>query len=133
MATYSEYLDSKPLPKRGWRRIRRHLPRLSVLLMTLLLIAVVLWPYVVVSVPTGQVGILWYRLIGFDPYCMCLVRGTVLDPRDIREEGLHLIMPWNKIYLYDLRLQSIDADIQRHFQGRREHVRSSQYSISTAA
>jgi len=106
MATYSEYLDSKPLPQRGWRRIRRHLPRLSVLLMTLLLIAVVLWPYVVVSVPTGQVGVLWYRLIGFDPYCMCLVRGTVLDPRELREEGLHLIMPWNKLYLYDLRLQS---------------------------
>src|ERR1700688_4011962 len=106
MATYSEYLDSKPLPKRGWRRIRRHLPRLSVLFMTLLLIAIVLWPYVVVSVPTGQVGVLWYRLIGFDPYCMCLVRGTVLDPRDIREEGLHLIMPWNKLYLYDLRLES---------------------------
>jgi regulator of protease activity HflC (stomatin/prohibitin superfamily) len=107
MATYSEYLDSKPLPQRGWwRSIRRHLPRLSVLLMTLLLIVVVLWPYVVVSVPTGQVGVLWYRLIGFDPYCMCLVRGTVLDPREIREEGLHLIMPWNKIYLYDLRLES---------------------------
>ena len=106
MATYSEYLDSKPLPQRGWRRIRRHLPRFSVLLMTLLLIAIVLWPYVVVSVPTGQVGVLWYRLIGFDPYCMCLVRGTVLDPREIREEGLHLIMPWNKLYLYDLRLQS---------------------------
>jgi regulator of protease activity HflC (stomatin/prohibitin superfamily) len=107
MATYSEYLDSKPLPKRGWRRISRHLPRFSVILMTLLLIAVVLWPYVVVSVPTGQVGVLWYRLIGFDPYCMCLVRGTVLDPREIREEGLHLIMPWNKLYLYDLRLESV--------------------------
>jgi regulator of protease activity HflC (stomatin/prohibitin superfamily) len=108
MATYSEYLDSKPLPqKRGWwRSIRRHLPRFSVIVMTFLLIVVVLWPYVVVSVPTGQVGVLWYRLIGFDPYCMCLVRGTVLDPREIREEGLHLIMPWNKIYLYDLRLES---------------------------
>src|SRR5258708_10235534 len=109
MATYSEFLDSKPLPqKRGWwRSIRRHLPRFSVILMTLLLIAVVLWPYVVISVPTGQVGVLWYRLIGFAPYCMCLVRGTVLDPREIREEGLHLIMPWNKLYLYDLRLESV--------------------------
>jgi regulator of protease activity HflC (stomatin/prohibitin superfamily) len=74
--------------------------------MTLLLIAIVLWPYVVVSVPTGHVGVLWYRIIGFDPYCMCFFRGTVLDPRDIREEGLHLIMPWNKLYIYDLRLQS---------------------------
>ena len=106
MATYSEYLDSKPLPKRGWRRIGRHLPRLSVIVMTLLLIAIVLWPFVVVSVPTGHVGVLWYRIVGFDPYCMCFFRGTVLDPRDIREEGLHLIMPWNKLYIYDLRLQS---------------------------
>src|SRR5580704_10020017 len=106
MATYSEYLDSKPLPKRGWRRIGRHLPRLSVMVMTLLLVAIVLWPFVVVSVPTGHVGVLWYRIIGFDPYCMCFFRGTVLDPRDIREEGLHLIMPWNKLYIYDLRLQS---------------------------
>jgi regulator of protease activity HflC (stomatin/prohibitin superfamily) len=106
MATYSEYLDNKPPPKRGWRRITRHLPRVSVISMTLLLIAVVLWPYVVVSVPTGHVGVLWYRIIGFDPYCMCFFRGTVLDPRDIREEGLHLIMPWNKLFLYDLRLQS---------------------------
>jgi regulator of protease activity HflC (stomatin/prohibitin superfamily) len=106
MATYSEYLDSKPLPQRGWRRIRRHLPRLSVVVMTFLLIAIVLWPYIVVSVPTGHVGVLWYRIVGFDPYCMCFFRGTVLDPRDIREEGLHLIMPWNKLYVYDLRLQS---------------------------
>jgi regulator of protease activity HflC (stomatin/prohibitin superfamily) len=106
MATYSEFLDSKPLPKRGWRRITRHLPRLSVMFMTVLLIAIVLWPFIVVSVPTGHVGVLWYRIIGFDPYCMCFFRGTVLDPRDIREEGLHLIMPWNKLYIYDLRLQS---------------------------
>jgi len=33
-------------------------------------------------------------------------RGTVLDPRELREEGLHLVWPWDKLYLYDLRLQS---------------------------
>ena len=101
MATYSEFLDSKPLPpKRGWRRIRRHLPRASVLLITLLLIAIVLWPYVVVSVPTGQVGILWYRLIGFDPYCMCLVRGTVLDPSGAltRNIGSPAVRLWFTLY-----------------------------------
>jgi regulator of protease activity HflC (stomatin/prohibitin superfamily) len=110
MDKYPEIPEGRPLPqaKRRWRsRVTRHLPRLSIMLMTAMLVGVVLWPYVVISVPTGEVGVLWYRLIGFDPYCMCLVRGTVLDPREIREEGLHLIAPWNKLYLYDLRLESI--------------------------
>jgi regulator of protease activity HflC (stomatin/prohibitin superfamily) len=40
-------------------------------------------------------------------YCWCWVgRGTVLDPRELREEGLHIIWPWDKLYLYNLRLQS---------------------------
>jgi regulator of protease activity HflC (stomatin/prohibitin superfamily) len=108
MATYPEIPAGNPPPKkRGWgRRILRVLSRMSLWLMTILLIVIVLWPYMVVTVPTGQVGVLWYRLIGFDQYCWCLVRGTVLDPREVREEGLHLIAPWNRLYLYDLRLES---------------------------
>jgi regulator of protease activity HflC (stomatin/prohibitin superfamily) len=31
----------------------------------------------------------------------------VLDPRRLRDEGLHLIWPWDELFLYDLRLQSI--------------------------
>jgi regulator of protease activity HflC (stomatin/prohibitin superfamily) len=34
-------------------------------------------------------------------------RGTVLDPRELRDEGLHVIWPWDKLYLYDLRLQTV--------------------------
>ena len=71
----------------------------------------------VINVPSGQVGVLWKRFNGFDLYCVCWVgRGTVLDPRELREEGLHLVWPWDKLYLYDLRLQSSTGDIQRHFQ-----------------
>jgi regulator of protease activity HflC (stomatin/prohibitin superfamily) len=57
----------------------------------------VLFPYAAVTVPSGYVGVLWKRFGG----------GTVLDPRQIRDEGLHLIWPWNELFLYDLRLQSI--------------------------
>ncbi len=40
-------------------------------------------------------------------YCWCFVgRGTILDPRELRDEGLHVIWPWDKLYLYSLRLQS---------------------------
>jgi regulator of protease activity HflC (stomatin/prohibitin superfamily) len=56
----------------------------------------VLYPHVVVTVPSGQVGVLWKRFAG----------GTVLDPRRLRDEGLHLIWPWDQLFLYDLRLQS---------------------------
>ena len=50
---------------------------------------------------------LWKRFNGIDLYCWCWVgRGTVLDPRELREEGLHIIWPWDKLFLYDLRLQS---------------------------
>jgi regulator of protease activity HflC (stomatin/prohibitin superfamily) len=72
-----------------------------------LLIVIVLWPYVVITVPSGSVGVLWKRFNGLDLYCWCWVgRGTVLDPRELREEGLHIIWPWDKLYLYNLRLQS---------------------------
>jgi regulator of protease activity HflC (stomatin/prohibitin superfamily) len=75
--------------------------------MVVLLVGVVLWPYMVITVPSGQVGVLWHRFPGFDAYCWCLAdRGTVLNPRELREEGLHIIAPWNRLFVYDLRLQS---------------------------
>ena len=50
--------------------------------MVMLLVGVVLWPYMVITVPSGHVGVLWYRFLGFDAYCGCLVnRGTVLNPK----------------------------------------------------
>ena len=110
MASYPESLDDLPPPprRRGWwRHVWRHLPGLSVIVMMCLLVVVVLWPYVVITVPSGKVGVLWKRFNGIDIYCWCWVgRGTVLDPRELREEGLHIIWPWDRLYLYDLRLQS---------------------------
>ncbi len=71
------------------------------------LAATVLFPYVVITVPSGMVGVLWKRFNGYDLYCLCFVgRGTILDPRELRDEGLHIIWPWDKLYLYSLRLQS---------------------------
>src|SRR5271170_294469 len=110
MAKYPESIDDLPPPpqRRGWWRYRgRHLPGFTVLLLSSMLATVVLWPYMVINVPSGQVGVLWKRFNGVDIYCWCWVgRGTVLDPRELREEGLHLVWPWDKLYLYDLRLQS---------------------------
>jgi regulator of protease activity HflC (stomatin/prohibitin superfamily) len=94
-------LDGMPPPtttrSKWWRFVDRYLPSIVIYLMLVTLVAVVLFPYAAVTVPSGHVGVLWKRFGG----------GTVLDPRQIRDEGLHLIWPWNELFLYDLRLQSI--------------------------
>jgi regulator of protease activity HflC (stomatin/prohibitin superfamily) len=110
MARYPESLDDLPSapPRRGWWRfLGRHLPSLSVGLLVSFLTTIVLFPYVVITVPSGMVGVLWKRFNGYDLFCWCFVgRGTILDPRELRDEGLHIIWPWDKLYLYNLRLQS---------------------------
>ena len=94
-------LDGMPPPStthsKWWRFVDRYLPSVVIYLMLVTLVAVVLFPYAAVTVPSGHVGVLWKRFGG----------GTVLDPRQIRDEGLHLIWPWNELFLYDLRLQSV--------------------------
>ncbi len=111
MAKYPNFIDTaSPPPKKRsffWRFLGRHLPGLSVALMVTFLTATVLYPYVIITVPSGTVGVLWKRFNGFDSYCWCFVgRGTILDPRELRDEGLHVIWPWDKLFLYNLRLQS---------------------------
>jgi len=108
MAKYPESLDGLPPRRRTLRGfVGRHLPSFSVTLLVGLLMATILFPYVVITVPSGSVGVLWKRFNGYDLYCWCFVgRGTILDPRELRDEGLHVIWPWDKLYIYTLRLQS---------------------------
>src|ERR1700690_4239351 len=97
-----------PPPRQGWwRYVGRHLPGVSVVFMVMMLTATVLYPYVIITVPSGQVGVLWKRFNGFDGYCWCFVgRGTILDPKQLRNEGLQIVWPWDKLFVYDLRLHS---------------------------
>src|SRR5215468_6443447 len=93
--------DGEPPPattRARWRRfVERHLPTLVIYLMVATLVGIVLYPHVVVTVPSGEVGVLWKRFGG----------GTVLDPRQLRDEGIHFLLPWNELFLYDLRIQSL--------------------------
>jgi regulator of protease activity HflC (stomatin/prohibitin superfamily) len=82
---------------RWWRFIEHRLPMLVIYLMVATLVAVVLAPYVLVTVPSGFVGVLWKRFGG----------GTVLNPARLKDEGMRFVLPWNKLFLYDLRLQSV--------------------------
>ena len=100
MKAYMWPVDGTPPPTTTpsrWRRfVERHLPSLVIYLMVATLVAIVLYPHKVVTVPSGQIGVLWKRFGG----------GTVLDPRKLKNEGFNLILPWNEVFLYDLRLQS---------------------------
>jgi hypothetical protein len=102
--------SSPPAAKVQSRRSRfaeRHLLNVVMVLMVVAFIVGVLYPFTVITVPTGYVGVLWKRIGGFGIYCWCIIgRGTVLDPNEIRGEGLHIIWPWDRLYLYDLRLQN---------------------------
>src|SRR5881394_722476 len=95
-----ESLDGKPPPKRyrWWRFIEHSLPVIVIYLMVATLVAFLIAPNVIVTVPTGHVGILWKRFRG----------GTQLDPRLLKDEGMRVLLPWDKLFLYDLRLQTHD-------------------------
>jgi regulator of protease activity HflC (stomatin/prohibitin superfamily) len=109
MVTYTDSFEREPpKPKRGLLRfVGRHLPSISVVLLVSMLVVTLIFPYAVITVQSGHVGVLWKRFNGYDLYCWCFVgRGTILDPRELRDEGLHLVWPWDKLFIYNLRLQS---------------------------
>jgi regulator of protease activity HflC (stomatin/prohibitin superfamily) len=102
-------LDGTPpeQPRRPRWRFLRHVPSMSILSLLVLVVAILLYPYMVITVPSGEVGVLWKRIPSPGIYCLCILsRGTVLRPGEIRGGGLHIIWPWDRLFLYNLRLQS---------------------------
>jgi regulator of protease activity HflC (stomatin/prohibitin superfamily) len=87
---------------RMWRRflrfIGRHGPEIAVIIMIVVFMVVYFADDIFYTIPAGSVGVLWYRFFG----------GTVLT-RYVGE-GLHVIAPWDKIYIYDTRLQQLEQD-----------------------
>ncbi len=79
---------------RNWPHLRR---RLAVLLTFFLLLSLVLCAYlfnsIFINIYPGEAGVLWKRFHG----------GT--DMEYVYDEGLHVIPPWNKMYIYDTRIQ----------------------------
>ncbi len=71
-------------------------------LLVVLFLFVVLWKSVVVNIPAGHAGVMWYRFFG----------GTVVTPGPPLGEGVHLILPWDQVYDYNLRVQSRDREYQ---------------------
>ena len=73
--------------------VRRQAPYLILLLFLLGFLAVFLFNRIVISIHPGELGVLWRRLGG----------GTQIDT--VYREGMHLILPINRMYVYNVRKQ----------------------------
>jgi regulator of protease activity HflC (stomatin/prohibitin superfamily) len=73
--------------------VRRQAPYLVLLLFLLAFLVVILFNRVVISVRPGELGVLYRRLGG----------GTQIDT--VYREGLHVIWPFNEMYVYNVRKQ----------------------------
>ena len=73
--------------------VRRQAPYVILLLFLMGFFLVFFFNGMVVSVHSGEMGVLWRRLGG----------GTQIDT--VYREGMHLILPINKMYIYNIRKQ----------------------------
>jgi regulator of protease activity HflC (stomatin/prohibitin superfamily) len=78
--------------------IRRHELGIVVAGLITLLVLAFLWPYIVRVIPAGSAGVIFSGITG--------TKRSVLAG-----EGLHFTLPWQKIAVYDLRYQTIDAEV----------------------
>ncbi|KZD07951.1 prohibitin family protein [Oceanibaculum pacificum] len=62
-------------------------------LIVLVILAALLWPLMVVTIRSGEAGVQfrWFS-------------GT--ERAEVYQEGTHLILPWNTMYIYDVRLRT---------------------------
>jgi regulator of protease activity HflC (stomatin/prohibitin superfamily) len=83
--------------RRYWTR-NKHAIYLSLLFSAFLVVVVSQWVFA--TVPAGHVGVMWYRLF----------EGTDTDAT--YKEGTHLLFPWDRMVIYDVRVQHVERDFQ---------------------
>ncbi|MCG8460151.1 MAG: prohibitin family protein [Holophagales bacterium] len=76
---------------RSW--IERHTLSLTLTVLAILFMAAFLHRNMFIVVLPGEVGVQWSRFFG----------GTITDK--VYDEGLNVILPWNKMYIYNVRYQ----------------------------
>jgi regulator of protease activity HflC (stomatin/prohibitin superfamily) len=78
--------------KENLLKMRRPMMLVTLVLMFVLVAAA---PRIFITIPAGHAGVLWLRLFG----------GTVTT-RAALGEGLHIVFPWDKIFIYDMRTRA---------------------------
>jgi len=80
--------------KLWWKKIwYRHKVKIIIFLLIFAFLVAYLWNNIFISIHPGDAGVLWKRFFG----------GTVTTK--VYGEGLHIIWPWDKMYIYSLRIQ----------------------------
>lgn len=84
------------------RLLRRVSLSISFAFLVTAFLFVIFWNVMVHTIPVGHAGVLWHRVV---PFGGATSKGPL-------GEGLHIIWPWDKIYVYDLRLQVREQSYQ---------------------
>jgi len=79
--------------------LRDKLPYVIVATLILVMLLVYFWPRIFISIKPGEAGVLYRRFFG----------GTVIDR--IYPERLHIINPFNIMYVYNIRQQLVRHDM----------------------
>ncbi len=79
--------------------VRRHAPYVILLTFLLAFFCIFFFNRIVISIHPGELGVLWRRLGG----------GTQIDT--VYREGMHLILPFNEMYIYNVRKQQFTDNI----------------------
>lgn len=85
------------LSPRRKTRLRHLTNGLSFAILIGIVALVLLWDLMVHTTPVGHTSVVWHRVSWSDR----ISEGPL-------EEGVHVILPWDKFYTYDVRLQTFD-------------------------
>src|SRR3990170_2821054 len=73
--------------------------RIIVIATVALILLVILPSTVFITIPSGHEGVLYRKFSG----------GTVVN--EFFHEGFHVIAPWNTMYIYDIRFQQTEQEM----------------------
>jgi regulator of protease activity HflC (stomatin/prohibitin superfamily) len=77
------------------------LPKIGLPILFVIVVLIILIAKSTVTIDSGEAGVL-YKTFG----------GGVVTDEPPLGEGFHVVAPWNKVYVYEVRQQSLDEDMQ---------------------
>lgn len=88
-------VDAAPVPwwRRAFNGLQSHIGAIAVALLVSAFLLVFLAPSMFITVHSGQVGVLYLRFFG----------GT--QTSRVLDEGLKVVAPWDKLFIYTIRVQ----------------------------